>query len=257
MGEQDFAQYMDLSEYQLNYVMMNSGLRIEAESFLAMIKSWQAGEDECGAYVSHGEYKVDVKGDEIVVSTEAEYEDVEKAYNAGYTHAAQLYNSMPGFHKRREYKYEGTVESVLLIDDMSTEIIADGKHLPGTILKLVYKLKGVEKLSLVTAALSYAAYEGEIPESDNIFIEDGVCKLKKDKSLVGSIATMDTLVKTMVQKADVPLMDAIRMASETPAKVMGILDRTGTLEEGKEANVVLMNDKLDVTSVWLKGTRVK
>lgn len=75
MAEQDFDQYMDLSEYQLNYVMMNSGLRIEAEDFLAMIKSWQAGEDECGAYVSHGEYKVDVKGDEIVVSTEAEYED--------------------------------------------------------------------------------------------------------------------------------------------------------------------------------------
>lgn len=75
MGDADFEQYMDLSEYQLNYVMMNSGLRIEAENFLDMIKSWQAGEDECGAYVSHGEYKVDVKGDEIVVSTEAEYED--------------------------------------------------------------------------------------------------------------------------------------------------------------------------------------
>ena len=75
MGDTDFEQYMDLSEYQLNYVMMNSGLRIEAEDFLAMIKSWQAGEDECGAYVTHGEYKVDVKGDEIVVSTEAEYED--------------------------------------------------------------------------------------------------------------------------------------------------------------------------------------
>ena len=75
MADEDFAQYMDLSEYQLNYVMMNSGLRIEADSFLAMIKSWQAGEDECGAYVSHGDYKVDVKGDEIVISTEAEYED--------------------------------------------------------------------------------------------------------------------------------------------------------------------------------------
>ena len=75
MGDADFDQYMDLSEYQLNYVMMNSGLRIEAENFLAMIKSWQAGEDECGAYVSHGDYKVDVKGDEIVVSTETEYED--------------------------------------------------------------------------------------------------------------------------------------------------------------------------------------
>ena len=75
MADADFEQYMDLSEYQLNYVMMNSGLRIEADSFLAMIKSWQAGEEECGAYVSHGEYMVDVKGDEIVVSTEAEYED--------------------------------------------------------------------------------------------------------------------------------------------------------------------------------------
>ncbi len=73
MGDQDFEQYMDLGEYQLNYVMMNSGLRIEAENFLAMIKSWQAGEDECGAYVSHGDYKVDVKGDEIVIATETEY----------------------------------------------------------------------------------------------------------------------------------------------------------------------------------------
>ena len=75
MADEDFAQYMDLSEYQLNYVMMNSGLRIEADSFLAMIKSWQAGEDECGAYVSHGDYKVEVKGDEIVISTETKYED--------------------------------------------------------------------------------------------------------------------------------------------------------------------------------------
>ena len=74
MADEDFEQYMDLSEYQLNYVMMNSGLRIEAESFLAMIKSWQAGEDECGAYVSHGDYKVDEKGGEVVISTEAEYE---------------------------------------------------------------------------------------------------------------------------------------------------------------------------------------
>ena len=75
MADEDFEQYMDLSEYQLNYVMMNSGLRIEADSFLAMIKSWQAGEEECGAFVTHGEFKVDEKGGEVVISTEAEYED--------------------------------------------------------------------------------------------------------------------------------------------------------------------------------------
>ena len=68
---------------------------------------------------------------------------------------------MPGFHKRREYKYEGTVESVFLMDDMTVEVIADGRHLPSTILRLVYKLKGVERTCLVTDALSCAANEGK------------------------------------------------------------------------------------------------
>ena len=73
--------------------------------------------------------------------TEAEFDDIKTAYNAGFTHAAHFYNAMPGFHKRREYKYEGTVESVFLMDDMTVEVIADGRHLPSTILLLVYKLK--------------------------------------------------------------------------------------------------------------------
>ena len=76
--------------------------------------------------------------------TEAEYDGIKKAYEAGFTHAAHFYNAMPGFHKRREYKYEGTVESVYLTDGMTIELIADGIHLPSTILRLAYKLKGVE-----------------------------------------------------------------------------------------------------------------
>ena len=73
-----------------------------------------------------------------ITHTEAEFGDIKEAYAAGFTHAAQFYNAMPGFHKRREYKYEGTVESVFLMDDMTVEVIADGKHLPSTILRLVY-----------------------------------------------------------------------------------------------------------------------
>ena len=95
--------------------------------------------------------------------TEAEFDDIKTAYNAGFTHAAHFYNAMPGFHKRREYKYEGTVESVFLMDDMTVEVIADGRHLPSTILRLVYKLKGVERTCLVTDALSCAANEGPVP----------------------------------------------------------------------------------------------
>ena len=77
---------------------------------------------------------------------------IKEAYEAGFTHAAHFYNAMPGFHKRREYKYEGTVESVYLTDGMTIELIADGIHLPSTILKLAYKLKGVEHTCLVTDA---------------------------------------------------------------------------------------------------------
>lgn len=117
-----------------------------------------------------------------ITHTEAEYGDIKAAYAAGFTHAAHFYNAMPGFHKRREYKYEGTVESVYLMDNMTVEVIADGRHLPSTIIRLVYKIKGVERTCLVTDALAYAACEN--PNVDPRFvIEDGVCKLADHSSL--------------------------------------------------------------------------
>ena len=192
-----------------------------------------------------------------VSHTEAEFEDIKAAYEAGFTHAAHFYNAMPGFHKRREYKYEGTVESVFLEDDMTVEVIADGRHLPSTILRLVYKLKGVERTCLSTDALAYAANEGKPIDDPRIIIEDGVCKLADHSSLVGSIATMDVLVRTMAQNAGVPLADAVRMASETPARLMGVSDRKGSLQRGKDADIVILDRKLNVRSVWSMGHLVE
>lgn len=188
--------------------------------------------------------------------TEAEFEDIKAARAAGFTHAAQFYNAMPGFHKRREYKYEGTVESVFLTDDMTVEVIADGKHLPSTILRLVYKLKGVERTCLVTDALSFAANEGRPVADARIIIEDGVGKLADHSSLAGSIATMDTLVQTMVQKADIPLADAVRMASETPARLLGVDDRKGSLQRGKDADILVLDRHQRVRAVWAAGRLV-
>ena len=163
---------------------------------------------------------------------------------------------MPGFHKRREYKHEGTVESVYLTDGMTIELIADGIHLPSTILKLAYKLKGVEHTCLVTDALSYAAAEGKAIDDPRIIIEDGVCKLADRSALAGSIATMDQLVRTMV-KADIPLADAIRMASETPARIMGVYDRKGSLQKDKDADILILDRDLNVKAVWAMGQLVK
>ena len=220
------------------------------------IKRWDASPELPGA-LDFARY-VRLKGLLAAVShTEAEFDDIKAAYEAGFTHAAHFYNAMPGFHKRREYKYEGTVESVFLEDDMTVEVIADGRHLPSTILRLVYKLKGVERTCLSTDALAYAANEGKPVDDPRIIIEDGVCKLADHSSLVGSIATMDVLVRTMAQKAGVPLADAVRMASETPARLMGVDDRKGSLQRGKDADIVILDRKLNVRSVWSMGHLVE
>ncbi len=220
------------------------------------IKRWDASPELPGA-LDFACY-VRSKGLLAAVShTEAEFEDIKAAYEAGFTHAAHFYNAMPGFHKRREYKYEGTVESVFLEDDMTVEVIADGRHLPSTILRLVYKLKGVERTCLTTDALAYAANEGKPVDDPRIIIEDGVCKLADHSSLVGSIATMDVLVRTMAQNAGVPLADAVRMASETPARLMGVDDRKGSLQRGKDADIVILDRKLNVRSVWSMGHLVE
>lgn len=190
-----------------------------------------------------------------ITHTEAEYGDIKAAYAAGFTHAAHFYNAMPGFHKRREYKYEGTVESVYLMDNMTVEVIADGRHLPSTIIRLVYKIKGVERTCLVTDALTYAACEN--PNVDPRFvIEDGVCKLADHSSLAGSLATMDKLVQTVV-KAGIPFSDAVRMASETPAKLIGVDDRKGSLQKGKDADILIFDRNLNLRAVWSMGNLVE
>ena len=167
------------------------------------IKRWDAAPELPGA-MQFGKY-ITAKGVLASVGhTQAEFEDIQTAYEAGYTHATHFYNAMPGFHKRKEYKYEGTVESIYLIDDMTVEVVADGIHVPPTILRLVYKIKGVERTCLITDALACAASDSQTAFDPRVIIEDGVCKLADRSALAGSVATMDRLIRTMVQKAEIP-----------------------------------------------------
>ena len=138
------------------------------------IKRWDAAPELPGA-MQFGKY-IAAKGIlPSVAHTQAEFEDIRTAYEAGYTHATHFYNAMPGFHKRREYKYEGTVESIYLLDDMTVEVVADGIHVPPTILRLVYKIKGVERTCLITDALACADSDSKEAFDPRVIIEDGVC----------------------------------------------------------------------------------
>ena len=220
------------------------------------IKRWDASPELPGA-IQFGKY-VSSKGILVSVAhTQAEFEDIRAGYDAGYTHATHFYNAMPGFHKKNEYKYEGTVESIYLMDDMTVEAIADGIHVTPTSLRLIYKVKGVEKTALITDALACAASDSKVAFDPRVIIEDGVCKLADRSALAGSIATMDRLIQTMTFQAEVPLFDTIRMISETPAKIMGVYDRKGSLERGKDADILLLDKNLDVRAVWAMGKLVK
>ena len=188
--------------------------------------------------------------------TRATYEDVVAAHDAGLSHAAHFYNAMPVVYKEHEFKVPGTVESVYALQDMTVEVIADGIHVPPVMLQVVYQIKGVEKTALITDSLAYAASEGSVSSEPSVILEDGVCKLADHSALAGSIATMDTLIRTCIQKAEIPMIDVFRMASETPAKIMGIYDRKGSIEEGKDADIMMFDNDINLTYVMQMGKEV-
>lgn len=187
-----------------------------------------------------------------IAHTRAKYSDVHAANEAGMTHATHFYNAMPVVYKNREFKEAGTVESIFAEENMTVEMIADGIHVPPVMLRMIYQIKGVERTALVTDSLAMAAGEGEAFDP-RVILEDGVCKLADRSALAGSIATMDRLIRTCVNQAGIPLADAFRMSAETPARVMGVLDRKGTLEAGKDADVVMYSPELELQFVMQMG----
>lgn len=222
----------------------------------ACIKRWDSAPEMPGA-IDMGPYLIDKGVVAAIAHTAAEYPEVKAAYEAGYSHATHFYNAMPGFHNVREFKHAGTVEAVYLMENMTVEMIADGIHVPPAIMRLIYRMKGVERTALITDALAVAVSDSKRAFDPRVIIEDGVCKLADRSALAGSIATMDRLIRTAVTLADIPLQDACRMASETPARIMGIYDRKGSLQRGKDADVLIIDKELNLSRVFAMGREVE
>lgn len=194
-----------------------------------------------------------------IAHTDAVYEEVVKAVECGYTLATHLYSAMSGVTRKNAFRYAGVIESSLLMDEIDVELIGDGIHLPAPLLKLVYKVKGRDKIALITDAMRGAAMpEGEsvlgnLHSGLKVIIEDGVAKLPDRTSFAGSVATADRLVRTMHRLGEVSMADAVYMASTTPARIMGVSDRKGSLGEGKDADLVIFDDDVNVSVTLIKG----
>ena len=193
--------------------------------------------------------------------SDAGYQEVEAAWNNGYTHVTHLYSGMSVLHRRNAYRYVGVLESAYLIDDMTVEIIADGCHLPAELLKFVYKFKGPEKTALITDSMRGAGMPdgpsmlGHWRDGLETIIEDGVAKLPDRTSFAGSVATFDRLVRNMLNMAQVPLNEVITMACRTPAKIMGFTDR-GEIAPGLRADIILFDEDIRVSHVMVGGRTV-
>ncbi|RKL63541.1 N-acetylglucosamine-6-phosphate deacetylase [Thermoanaerobacteraceae bacterium SP2] len=188
------------------------------------------------------------------------YEDVQRAFENGFTHVTHLYSGMSMVRRINAYRYAGVVESAFLIDDMTVEIIADGKHLPQSLLKLIYKIKGPDRICLVTDSMRAAGMPdgeyilGSLKSGQEAIVEEGVAKLPDRSAFAGSVATADRLVKTMVEIACVPLIDAVRMMTSTPARIIGVADRKGALVPGKDADIIVFDERINIKTVITRGT---
>lgn len=193
-----------------------------------------------------------------IAHTDAYYDDVLAAYENGYSLVTHLYSAMSGVTRKNAFRYAGVIESSYLLD-LDVEIIGDGIHLPAPLLQFVYKFKGPDRTALITDAMRGAGMpEGEsvlgsLKNGLPVIIEDGVAKLPDRTSFAGSVATFDRLVRNMITMANVPLLDAVRMASTTPARIMGVSDRKGSLAKGKDADIVIFDENINVGMTMVGG----
>lgn len=194
-----------------------------------------------------------------IAHSDAIYEEVVDAWHAGFTHVTHLYSAMSTVSRRNAFRYAGVLEAAYLIDDMTVEIIADGVHLPKPLLQFVYKFKGPDKTALCTDSMRGAGMPdgesilGSLDNGQKVIIEDGVAKLPDRSAFAGSVATTDRLVRTMVDLAEVPLVEAVRMMTLNPARIMHIDSEKGSVKEGKDADFVIFDDHIHVSHTILEG----
>ena len=177
-----------------------------------------------------------------------------------YPIATHLYSGMSGVHRENGFRRAGAVEACLLRDDIFCEAICDGIHLPPELLRLIYKIKGAERMILVSDSIRGAELPDEATfimgnkhNGTEAIISDGVAWQPDRSCFAGSVATFDRLVRTAVNTAQLPLGDVLKMSSETPAKAMG-LTRKGVLAPGYDADITIFDKDINVKLTMVGGT---
>lgn len=198
-----------------------------------------------------------------IAHTNATYEEAMKAIEyGGYRHVTHLYSAMSSVTRRNAFRHAGVVEAAYMSDDVTVEIIADGIHLPSSLLQFVMRFKGADATALCTDSMRGAGMpEGEyklgsLRDGQTVIVEDGVAKLMDRSAFAGSVATCDRLVRNMVNLAGCTLPEAVKMMTSTPARILGVDSRKGALRPGMDADIVIFDGNVNILETIITGETV-
>lgn len=188
--------------------------------------------------------------------TDAKYKDMQVAIENGCNLITHLYSCTSTVTREYGFRSLGVIESAYLRDELYVEIIADGKHLPPDLIKMIIKIKGTDKVALITDSLEIAGTDIKegVMSGTEFVVEDGVCKLKDRTAFAGSVATADKLIQTLVNDCEYSIPTAVKMLTEIPAKILKI--NKGVLAKGKDADIVVFDEKINITDVFVGGRRI-
>lgn len=189
--------------------------------------------------------------------TNATYEDMQWALEKGCRLVTHLYSCTSTVTRKFGFRKLGVIESAYMNDDLYVEIIADGRHLPPELIRLILKIKGTDRIVLCTDSLALAGTnvtEG-VTLNTAFIIEDGVCKLRDRSAFAGSIATLDCLIRVMTHEVGVDMATAVKMITKVPAEILGL--NKGTLEAGKDADIVVFDNDVKIREVFVCGNKCR
>ena len=191
--------------------------------------------------------------------SDADDREARKAFERGMSQVTHTFNCMSSARRRGIYRVAGLVEFALSEPQILCELIADGHHVLPTLMQMMYRAKGMNGICLVTDATAGAGLPNESRFSlggRECIVRDGICLLADESALAGSASRMIDLVRTMVQKVNVALHRAIKMATENPARALGLEEKKGCLVEGADADLVVISRELEVLQTFSRGVRI-
>ncbi|MEA5015433.1 MAG: N-acetylglucosamine-6-phosphate deacetylase [Candidatus Limiplasma sp.] len=188
----------------------------------------------------------------------ATFDEVMEAVGHGYSHVTHLYSCTSSVVRKNSFRTAGIVEAAFYSDALTVEVIADGVHLPGSLLQLVHKIKGPEK----TVAVSDAMRAAGMPDGDYVLgnrstgatvtVRDGVSWFPGGLGFGGGTGASGALVRNLIRLAGLPVQDAIRMMTATPARILGA-SRKGKIAQGHDADLIVFDENVTMRTVIVNG----